>query len=145
MPATPKHPSVRARRNKVTTAATLTTSPVPRVAPALPDGREWHPQTLAWWADVWRSPMASEFEQSDVHGLLILAVLVDEFWRKPHWTAAAEIRLQGQRFGLSPIDRRRLQWEIERTDEAQERGERRRAGTKPPAPGDDPRASLRIV
>lgn len=143
VPATPKHPSVRARRNKVTTAATLAALPVPRIAPALPDGREWHPQTLAWWADVWRSPMAPEFEQSDVHGLLILAVLVDEFWKKPHWTAAAEIRLQGQRFGLSPIDRRRLQWEIERTDEAQERGERRRAERKPA--GDDPRAALRIV
>jgi len=36
----------------------------------------------------------------------------------------AEIRLQGVRFGLSPIDRRRLQWEIEHTEEAQHRGQR---------------------
>jgi len=55
-------------------------------------------------------------------GLFLLAVLVDGFWLKPHWTAAAEIRLQRQCFGLSPMDRRRLQWEIEKVDEAPDRG-----------------------
>lgn len=148
MPPTPKHPSARARRNKVSTAATLV-APTEVSVPDLPDDREWHPQTLAWWADVWRSPMAPEFDQSDVHGLLVLAVLVDGFWLKPHWTAAAEIRLQGQRFGLSPIDRRRLQWEIEKVDEAQDRGQRRRAANpgRPAAKkaAADPRAHLRAV
>lgn len=146
MPPAPKHPSARARRNKVSTAATLV-APTEVSIPDLPTDREWHPQTLAWWADVWRSPMAPEFDQSDVHGLLVLAVLVDGFWLKPHWTAAAEIRLQGQRFGLSPIDRRRLQWEIEKVDEAQDRGQRRRQAAKAaPAPRKaDPRAHLRAV
>lgn len=141
----PKHPSVRARNNKASTRATLVAS-AEVVIPDLPDDREWHPQTEAWWADVWRSPMAPEFDQSDVHGLLILAVLVDGFWVRPHWTAAAEIRLQGQRFGLSPLDRRRLQWEIERVDEAQDKGRQRRAAAVPPAPpADDPRTRLHAV
>lgn len=152
MPPSPKHPSTRARRNKVSTAATLS-APTNIAIPELPDDREWHPQTVAWWADVWRSPMAPEFDQSDIHGLLVLAVLVDGFWCKPHWTAAAEIRLQGQRFGLSPIDRRRLQWEIEKVDEAQERGSRRRTARSAPAEDEapprrkaaDPRAFLRAV
>lgn len=150
MPLAPKHPSTRARRNKVSTSATLT-APENIDIPDLPDDRTWHPQTLAFWADVWRSPMAREFDQSDVHGLFLLAVLVDGFWVKPHWTAAAEIRLQGQRFGLSPLDRRRLQWEIEKVDEAQARGEQRRGRPQPAvsaskrkAPG-DPRDFLRAV
>lgn len=141
MPPMPKHQP--ARRNKSTTRATL--SAVHDVqAPDLPDTDErmWHPQTLTWWADVWASPMAPEFDDSDRHGLFLLAVLVDDFWRRPTWQLAAEIRLQRQCFGLTPIDRRRLQWEIERTDEAQDRGRRRRATSKPPA---DPLAALRAV
>jgi hypothetical protein len=93
--------------------------------------------------------MAPEYDDSDKHGLFVLAVLVDGFWRKPHWTAAAEIRLQRQCFGLSPIDRRRLQWEIEKVDEAQERGERRRAQSPPRSrttkSGQDPRSFLTAV
>ncbi|MGE5828829.1 MAG: hypothetical protein ACM30G_10795 [Micromonosporaceae bacterium] len=136
-----KHPSVRARRNRTSTAATL--SPDHDIqAPPLPD-RPWHPQTLAWWADVWASPMAPEYDESDKHGLFVLAVLVDSFWRKPHWTAAAEIRLQRQCFGLTPMDRRRLQWEIDRGEAAAERTRARR----PVSPAklravDDPRRLL---
>jgi hypothetical protein len=117
--------------------------------PKLPnlDGVEWHEQTVAWWEDVWRSPMAPEYDPSDIHGLYLLAILVDGFWKKPHWTAAAEIRLQRQCFGLSPIDRRRLQWEIERSEEAQDRGaQRRRQASKSPAESlADPRSVLRAV
>jgi hypothetical protein len=107
--------------------------------------------TCAWWADVWLSPMAPEFDESDKHGLFALALLVDDFWTadNPSTRAkvAAEVRQQGQRFGLSPIDRRRLQWEIERSEEAQEKGNRRREQAKPaPAKGGaDPRSVLRAV
>jgi hypothetical protein len=144
MPGLPKRNP--ARRNKSTTRATLALIH-DVIAPDLPE-MDWHSQTLAWWADIWASPMAPEYDDSDKHGLFMLAVLVDGFWRKPHWTAAAEIRLQGQRFGLSPIDRRRLQWEIEKVDEAQERGDRRRAASAPVEPaaeGEDPFAALRAV
>jgi hypothetical protein len=59
---------------------------------------------------------------------------------------SAEIRLQRQCFGLSPIDRRRLQWEIERTEEAQEKGRKRRTPPKPKAePAGDAFAALRAV
>ena len=147
----PKHnPS---RRNRSTTRATLKTVHDVKAPPlpgrTLPDGspRPWHAQTLEWWADTWASPMAPEFEDSDKHGLFLLAVLVDEFWCNPHWTKAAEIRLQRQCFGLSPIDRRRLQWEIERVDEAQDRGRRRRAAaTRKKSTDDaDPYSALRAV
>ena len=51
-----------------------------------------------------------------------------------------------QAFGLTPMDRRRLQWEIERVDEAQDRGERRRsAPRKSTEPATDPRSGLYAV
>jgi hypothetical protein len=144
----PKHSSTRTRRNKTSTASVL--KPDPQIAvPELPE-RAWHPMTAAWWADVWRSPMAPEFDASDVHGLFALAMLVDDFWTAPAATArkdaAAEIRLQSQRFGLSPMDRRRLQWEIERTEEAQQKGTRRRSkAVQVETDGSDPRSVLRAV
>ncbi|MEU8186025.1 hypothetical protein ACFYUR_22015 [Micromonospora haikouensis] len=146
----PKHPSARARRNRTSTSATLSVDPTLE-APKLPT-RLWHEQTRLWWRDVWSSPMAPEYDESDRHGLFALAVLVDDFWTvddpKLRKDLAAEIRQQRQCFGLTPIDRRRLQWEIERSDEAQDRGRRRRSTTaKPPQadPGADPRSVLRVV
>ncbi|MEV5629167.1 hypothetical protein [Micromonospora tulbaghiae] len=145
----PKHSSTRTRRNRTSTASTLTPTTKAKVPP-LPDleGQPWHPMTLAWWDDLWRSPMAPEYDPSDIHGLYLLATLVNGFWEHPSKELAAEIRLQRQCFGLTPIDRRRLQWEIERSDEAQDRGRRRRtAAPKAPAadPGVDPRSVLRAV
>jgi hypothetical protein len=148
-PMTPKHPSVRARRNKTSTNAVLTTDH-DVVAPDLPS-RDWDGMTEAWWRDVWSSPMAPEYDDSDRHGLFMLALLVNDYWTadsaRDRKDLAAEIRQQGQRFGLSPIDRRRLQWEIERSEDAQEKGSRRRAKTvtaKAPSSG-DPRSVLRVV
>lgn len=141
----PKHESIRARRNKTSTAATLKLVHSTK-APELPSSRSWKPETAAWWAGIWASPMAPEFDKSDIHGLLILAVLVDEFWTEPTQALAAEIRLQRQCFGLTPMDRRRLQWEIERTDEAQARGDQRRTAAAPKAPArKDPRSVLAAV
>ena len=149
MPAQPKHPSTRARRNKTSTNATLKADAA-IVAPELP-AHDWHPMTLQWWRDLWASPMAPEYDESDRHGLFKLAMLQDDFWTaetaKERKEASAEIRLQEQRFGLSPIDRRRLQWEIEKSEEAVEKGAKRR-GSRPAANksgGSDPRAGLRAL
>lgn len=131
MPLPPKHPSARQRRNRTSTAATL--RPVVDVqVPELPETDEgWHPLTVAWWGDVWGSPMSAEFDPSDVHGLFVLAALVDAFWTKPSASLAGEIRLQRQCFGLTPIDRRRLQWEIDRGEGAEESRRARAEATRP--------------
>jgi hypothetical protein len=118
----PKNPRTRRRRNRLSTAATLVVlKPIAAgKAPALPKRQPtWVKETRAWWKDVWASPMASEFLDADVHGLFILAELVDDFWREPSAELAAEIRRQRQCFGLTPIDRRRLQWEVVRAETAQ--------------------------
>lgn len=140
-----------ARRNRTSTRATLSAGHTVRVPPLPPVPTpfdQWHPMAVSWWADVWASPMAPEYDESDIHGLYVLAALVNHFWYQPRQDLAAEIRLQRQCFGLTPIDRRRLQWEIERTDEALEKGTQRRAKAtqaKAPTAAADPRSVLRSV
>lgn len=138
-----------ARRNKSATRSTLAADPN-LVAPELPEREAggWHHLTGEWWRDIWASPMAPEYDASDLHGLYVLADLVDAFWceesPKARAGLAAEIRLQRQCFGLTPIDRRRLQWEISRGEDAAEKTKARRA-PKPKTDAPDPRAALRVV
>jgi hypothetical protein len=89
--------------------------------------------------------MASEYLEADVDGLVMLAELVDQFWAEPNSQLAAEIRLQRQCFGLTPIDRRRLQWEVARGEEAEARRSRRVPPSKPAGGRHDPRQVLRMV
>jgi hypothetical protein len=139
----PKPAHLRQRTNKkaghaVLTAVQSTDAPdIPN-----PDGRGWHLLTLQSWARAWRSEMAAKWLDSDVDGLGRLAILWDEFYKEPKATMLAEIRLQEQRFGLSPLDRSRLQWEINKADESERRKPKpmvRRTGTN------DPRAILMAV
>lgn len=160
MPAQKKHPSSRARANRATTAAMLTTGG-PAIVPVLPkrpdfveyddEGNrhvlpsDWKQETLDWWADLWAAPMASEYHSSDKHALFILAVLMDDFWSAPSTKLASEIRLQRVAFGLTPYDRRRLEWTIETTEDAKDRGAARRgvpAANRQPDADEDPRLAL---
>ena len=142
MPQPKKDPSVRARANRASTAATLTDGRTV-IRPDLPD-RDWHPLTVEWWDDLWASPMAGEYHPSDRHGLFILAALVDAFWGSPSKELAGEIRLQRQAFGLTPYDRRRLEWTIETAEDAKDRGQARRgaAPVRQPSATSDPRLAL---
>ena len=139
---TPKPLSLRQRRNRVSTRAKLTAEGGGRRAPPL--HRQWmmHPMTRRWWSDVWHSPMAAEFLKADLHQLYILAELVNRFWFRPTTALAAEIRQHRLAFGLTPIDRRRLQWEIEDEPVASGRGT---PSDATPAVNGDPRARLRAV
>lgn len=149
----PKPAHLRQRRNRKSTAATLEMPPEGerRRAPTLPnpDGRKWHRLTRAWWRRVWASPMASEYLETDVDGLARLAILVDDFHKatsaKERKELLQEIRLQEARFGLSPVDRSRLQWEIAKSEEAERRRPPRPVEEPQQQPADDPRAILRVV
>lgn len=206
MPRKKKDPSVRARRNKASTAAKLSIATEPTLntdaysaltmaqlrteidrrnadgrpdtrflskrgkkvdlveslvaddnpGPVIPDlparaAAEWHPETVAWWRAVWSSPMANEWDDSDLHNVLVVALLYDDIWMaetaKQRKDALAEYRLQRADLGLSPYARRRLEWTIETAEEAKAKGQKRRGnGSKPnpqPAePGPDPRLHL---
>lgn len=159
----PKDASLRARRNKTATAAKLRAvgddEGVDHEARhPLPERRDedgnvipWHAMATDLWREVWGSPMAAEYLDADVPGLYVLAALTDAYWKgidqgKIGKELAAEIRLQRIDYGLTPIARRRLQWEVERAESAQDQGRRRRVTpadrAQAAAAGDDPRRLL---
>lgn len=87
--------------------------------------------------------MATEYLPSDVSGLARLALLIDQFYVTLDSRLMAEIRLQEARFGLSPVDRSRLQWEVAKGEEADRR--RKPTAKQRDAEQGDPRDVLRIV
>lgn len=153
----PKRPDLRQRRNRTTTAAALVdTNPLSDGVPELPRRRnergqfvKWRPEVREWWDDVWTSPMAAEYVQADMHALLLIADLMDQYWRNPTTALATEIRLARKDFGQTPMDRRRLQWEVQRVEREDEPGTGRRRRDEmaqpTPQPGGDPRLALRAV
>lgn len=159
MPQQKKDPSIRRRRNTASSKATLTTQAKPKIPP-LPDhpsGDGWHLQATAFWQDVWASPMSPEWDPvSDPHNVLACTLLVHDMWTTESAAArakiAGEFRLQRASLGLSPYDRRRLEWQIEVTEDAQDKGAARRTAKKvatkkttaKKAPA-DPRAHLHSV
>jgi hypothetical protein len=114
MPTLPKPASQRRRRNVTAGERTLRTADAAFV-PKLPFTVE--APTAMWWEAIWTSPMAAEWDASDIHGLYMLADLMDAYWTATNAATKAklstEIRLQGQRYGLAPLDRRRLLWNTE--------------------------------
>lgn len=125
---TPKPAKLRQRRNKPASQAVLPAESEPRSLsqkPRLPahpeDGARWHNMARRWWADVWDSPMRYEFLRADEPTLFRLVLLVDIFWRTQSLEIAREIRLMEREFGLTPLSRRRLEWQVARSDEATDR------------------------
>jgi hypothetical protein len=65
--------------------------------------------------------MVDEWVDADVPGLVELAQLVEDFWRaapKDRAKFRAEIRMSSREYGLSPMSRRSLQWEVRRLEQA---------------------------
>lgn len=145
----PKDPSVRARRNKASTRSTLNADHDVE-APPLPEGIPWHSLTLSWWDDIWSSPMAPEYIEADINGLYRVAMLYNDFWLAETHKERAEIQVRLEKadadYGTNPMARRRLEWQIETTEDSKAKGKKRRGEDKPPVeppePGSDPRLKL---
>lgn len=141
----PKAPELRQRRNKATTRATLeavTEEEQRRRAPSLPPepkGREWHPEVRRWWRNLWASPMASQYLDTDIDKLRKIAVLHNDFWYRPKITTFEAINRAEAMFGLTPMDRKRLEWQIEQVEQATKRRPTRTL------PQDDPRKLFSVV
>jgi hypothetical protein len=86
--------------------------------------------------------MAGEYLEADLEGLFVLADLVDTYWRAPDVKTAAEIRQQRQCFGLTPIDRRRLEWIVQRVDAGAQKTPRAPSRQRT---AEDPRDLLKVV
>ena len=95
--------------------------------------------------------MSAEYHDSDRHQIVVLAILMDDFFtaesRTMRTNISAEIRQHRTAFGMTPYDRRRLEWTIEQAEESKDRGKsrRERQGVVQPTPGADPRGVLHAV
>jgi hypothetical protein len=119
----PKHPSQRQRRNRRSTIATLPVTSSAAFVPLPARTPPWKPATMAWWGLIWASPMATEWVDADVPGLIKLAGLEERFWvadakgdTAEMVKASAEARYLMREYGLTPMARRALQWEIKRLE-----------------------------
>lgn len=155
MPARKKDPSVRARRNRATTATTLTLGDTYEV-PELPEhpSASWHPRTVEWWNQIWSSPLPGSWQNFDLVALEAVALVFNDIWiaetPRDRKDALGEFRLQRKDFFIAPYDRLRGEIAFEEADEAKDRGRQRRARQSPsagqqPSSGDDPRSVLRAV
>lgn len=116
------------------------------------DTAEWHPNVVSWWTSVWTSPMAQEYAEADrVGGLALLAELWHRWWTESDTrvlaTLSTTINQVSRDFGLSPMARRSLQWQIDQGEKADERTQKRRQAREPITAGaaKDPRRGLRLA
>ena len=109
----PKPAATRVRRNRPTGARTFEVAGDSSV-PELPE--RYDCRTQAWWEAVKASPMVEEYTESDWQGLLSVAALLELWWVTADPKALTEWRAGCREFGLTPIARRSLAWEIRRAD-----------------------------
>lgn len=152
-----KDPSVRARRNVTSTRSVLEKpDPDDVVVPPLPATIEWYPEVVAWWDDLWVSEPRGEWIDADIH-LLYVAARLYQMMLDPATKATAAKALAGEyrqilvQFGLTPMARRSLQWEVPRPPEddksappARKPAVKTRA-QKAAAAKADPRARFKVV
>ena len=109
----PKPAATRVRRNRMSGARTFEVDGGSSI-PELPD--RYDPRTRNWWEAVQASPMVEEYTESDWQGLLAVAALLELWWVTADPRALTEWRAGCRDFGLTPIARHSLAWEIRRTD-----------------------------
>lgn len=99
------------------------------------------------WRDLWRTPQAAQWGQMAWNRDVAQYARLKVRGELGDMEAAKEARQWSDRLGLNPLAMLRLRWEIERTEDAEARGERRRGPAPQPArpAGGDPRGVLRAV
>ncbi|CCQ44323.1 putative uncharacterized protein [Pseudarthrobacter siccitolerans] len=80
-----------------------------------------HPAALQWWENIRCSPQAQVLEDTDWDILAGAARGWNDFWRgtKTNATLLAELRLIGERYGATFVDRQRAKIQISREDPAE--------------------------
>lgn len=101
------------------------------------------------WSSLWSIPQAVMWEESHAHREVAVYVRCQIRAEQGDLKAATEARQRGDRLGVNPLALLKLRAEIERVDEAEQRGTRRRStppkGKPKKGEGDDPRGGLFAV
>lgn len=127
----PKDPARRARRNKGPEMHIIESAPVPqpKLPARMPNGEPWPQITRAWWRMWGKDPLAAEFRATDWSELMDCAVIHGAYW-SGDVKLAGELRLRTAKFGATAEDRARLRIQYAAADEADDKRDRRRAGSK---------------
>ena len=160
----PKEATKRARGNKASTKAVLS-AVVDHEVPEMPDPADWLSRPFIngqevtvgdddkpvdwsravkkWWVTIWSSPMSNEFHESDTAQLDLACFYLHQVTNPyikmaERLAAAAKYEACVRNFGLTPMSRRSLQWEIEKVEDAKAKSRRR--NTDPAA--DEPKAHV---
>lgn len=84
----------------------------------LPNAKTFSAATRKWFETWRRAPQAVQFTVTDWQRLHMLAPLVEAYFEKPTTQLMAEIRLNEERLGATPVDRLRLGYRITRAPSA---------------------------
>lgn len=84
--------------------------PDPKVA--LPKGEQWHPQTVAFWDALRRSPLMANEDELSWSVLVDTALMHHKMWQNGRWDFAAELRLRLAKYGATPEDKARLRIKV---------------------------------
>ncbi len=85
--------------------------------PMLPKTFKWTAKGKRYWQKIWESPMAVTYIDADLPGLERMTMLVEIISTGDITQGIlSELRQLEDRFGLSPLARRRLQWDIDKAN-----------------------------
>jgi hypothetical protein len=104
-------------------------------------------EEIALWDWLWRTPVSTIWEASFASREVAQYVRWKVAAEQGDLKAASEARQLSDRLGLNPLALVRLNLEIERAEEAEDRGTQRRQRAAAPKkkPPEDPRGTLRAV
>jgi hypothetical protein len=98
--------------------------------------KDWHPEAMELWVEVWTSPMADEYQGGDYAAVRRLMLIEQALWEAAERgktvglaTLTAEATRLSKQLGLTPMARRSLQWTVAQTGESLAR----QAGMRQPA------------
>jgi hypothetical protein len=116
----PKPPGQR-RRERPSSAPWVRLAPVVNAAPAMPEAPDggWVNEAVRAWSAWWASPMSAAWIEADEVALRRALRLVHAS-AKGDTAASSALTALEDRMGLTPLARRRLQWEIRQTTEREE-------------------------
>lgn len=100
---------------------------------------------IALWEDLWSSPQAVLWEESHAQREVAQYVRWKIRAEQGDLKASSEARQLSDRLGLNPLALLRLRAEIERVDEVENQGKRRRSSATPPKPADDGKPDARAI
>lgn len=85
---------------------------LPNAATVLPKGEKWHPQTVAFWDSLRRSPLMANEDGLSWSVLIDTALMHHKMWQNGRWDFAAELRLRLAKYGATPEDKMRLRVKV---------------------------------